>query len=288
MAYLLGCFEVVVNNKSTRYAALIQSLKHQIRLYLMTDIEHRNRLGPTIDSGPLATRELSIKHLMVACQLLILMLVLTALGVPEPSWTQAVSENAPARAAPSPNEQCYDREEAQTISQTDGRVTRDGCVLTFHGSMKEVTLTSSPCDCDAVVMYRYLHVIPEIQFDVVEISYWEGNGYMIISPIGSQRQIIGPPVLSPDQHRLLATSIDLRSGYNPNGLEIFNVERGYSFVELSLRTDQWGPTDAVWIDADTIEFTQILLDDKGLNEYTREGARLRRTLSGWSFEPAEP
>ena len=228
-----------------------------------------------------------MKHLMAECQLLILVLALTALGLSEPARAQAGSDNI-AGAAPLLDDQCDNSGEAQAIAETGGRVTRDGCVLKFHGSSNEVVLTSRPCNCDAAVMYRYLHVIPEIQFDVVEISYWEGNGYMIISPIGSQRQIIGPPALSPDQHRLLATSIDLRSGYNPNGLEIFNVERGYSFVELSLRTDQWGPTDAVWIDADTIEFRQIFLDDKGLNEYTREGARLRRTISGWSFEPAEP
>ncbi len=42
MAYLLGCFEVGVNNKSTRYAALIQSLKHQIRLYLILAIDYTN------------------------------------------------------------------------------------------------------------------------------------------------------------------------------------------------------------------------------------------------------
>ena len=228
-----------------------------------------------------------MKHLMAECQLLILVLALTALGFPEPARAQAGSDNL-AGAAPLLDDQCDNSEEARSIAETGGRVTRDGCALKFHGSNNEVVLTSRPCNCDAVVMYRYLHAIPEIQFDIVEISYWEGNGYMIISPIGTQRQIIGPPVLSPDQRRLLATSIDLHAGYNPNGLEIFNVERGYSIVELSLRTDQWGPTDAAWIDADTIEFTQVFTDDQGLKEFQREGARLVRTLSGWSFEPAEP
>jgi hypothetical protein len=59
------------------------------------------------------------------------------------------------------------------------------------------------------------------------------------------------------------------------------LEDRFARLELSIRSDEWGPSDAAWINTVTIAFTQNFepFGDR------KETARLRLTPSGWSFEP---
>jgi hypothetical protein len=177
--------------------------------------------------------------------------------------------------------------EALAISKANGQVSREGCVLRIRTAGDDRKLTDEPDELrDTFVRYEYEGILPGTEFHVVVAQLYESRAFEFVGPKGGAR-LIGPPKLSTDRRRVLATSRDLTVRYVPNAVEIWNIERGYPTLELSLRSDEWGPDDAMWIDANTIQFSQSFLDETGVNEYTRKGARLRHTASGWSFEPAK-
>jgi hypothetical protein len=119
-------------------------------------------------------------------------------------------------------------------------------------------------------------------YDLVEVRYYERREYLVIDGTGlRKRYLVGEPVVSPDRQRVVATSLDLVAGIRPNGLEIWRLEDRFVTLEFSSRSEEWGPSDAAWVDAATIVFTQSF---KPFGE-RKETARLRLTSSGWSFEP---
>jgi len=175
-----------------------------------------------------------------------------------------------------------DAAEARTLDETGGRVVREGCTLRFRTPGGEHALTSNLSEDAEHLGYVYRGVLPH-EYDLVEVRYYERRQYLIIDRTGRhQRHLVGEPVVSPDQRRVVATSLDLVAGIRPNALEIWRLEDQFApQLELSIRSDDWGPSDATWIDAATIAFTQSFepFGDR------KETARLRFTPSGWLFEP---
>jgi hypothetical protein len=121
------------------------------------------------------------------------------------------------------------------------------------------------------------------EYDLVEVRHYERLQYLIIDRTGLHRRyLVGKPLVSPDQRRVVATSLDLVAAIHPNALEIWQLEDQVGpWLEISISSDEWGPSDAIWVDAATIEFTQNF---KPFGD-RKETARLRFTPSGWLFEP---
>lgn len=174
-----------------------------------------------------------------------------------------------------------DAAEALALDETGGRVIREDCTLTFRTPGGEHALTSNLSEDAEHLAYIYRGGLPH-GFDLVEVRYYERREYLIIDRTGLQKQhLVGEPVLSPDRERVVATSLDLVAGIRPNALEIWRLEDRFARLEVSIRSNEWGPSDATWIDATTIAFTQNF----GPFGDRRETARMRLTPSGWSFEP---
>jgi hypothetical protein len=196
-------------------------------------------------------------------------------------------------AQPLQREQCQgigdatpDPDEARAIAVSGNRVARDGCVLRVRTNTGEQTFNDDLREGGHYVRYLYQGRLPRTDFDIVRVQFYEGSAYQLIGPRGWSR-LVGAPVLSPDGRRVIAASRDLYASYNPNAVEIWNIERGLPVLELSVRTDRWGPGEVTWIDADTIGLVLISLDDQN-QERLIGGARMRRTSAGWSFDPAQP
>lgn len=175
-----------------------------------------------------------------------------------------------------------DAEEARALDATGGRVVRDGCTLRFRTPRGEHTLTSNLTENAEHVGYLYRGALPH-DYDLVEIRHYERREYLLIDKTGLHRTyLVGEPVVSPDRRRVVATSFDLVAGIHPNELQIWRLEDQFSaWLEISIGSDEWGPSGAIWIDTTTIEFTQNF---KPFGD-RKETARLRLTSSGWLFEP---
>jgi hypothetical protein len=60
---------------------------------------------------------------------------------------------------------------------------------------------------------------------VIWILFYEGNGIKLVHHIsGLGANVIGYPASSPDSRYFAALSMDLSASYNPNGIEICQLE----------------------------------------------------------------
>jgi hypothetical protein len=175
--------------------------------------------------------------------------------------------------------------EATAIQRANGKASRDGCTLIVRAGDNEARLIDDLREGGSYVRYEYRSVLPDTEFHVVAIFFYEGTAFEIVGPRGKAR-LAGAPVVSPDHRRVLSVSKDLYAGFNPNAVEIWNIEKGFPRLELSLRSDEWGPDNARWVNAQTVEFGQTSLNEKDL-EQERKGAHLHYSEGGWSFTPAD-
>ncbi|HEX5831154.1 MAG TPA: hypothetical protein VFY16_09245 [Gemmatimonadaceae bacterium] len=209
----------------------------------------------------------------------------------------ACAGQAPARRAAIENHHvpaCADSEvvaradsaEPAALTGTGGRVVRTGCVLLVRtASGRAVALTDDYTEGDRFVQHVYRGSLPPRQLDVVEVARYEGGGYLVLDRNGAQTWIARAPVASPDGRRFVALSFDLEAGYQPNVIEVWRVEDGSPRLEIAVRSDDWGPSDARWRDNATITFVQNFprYTDEGYG-YDRRPVRLVRRARGWMLE----
>jgi hypothetical protein len=199
------------------------------------------------------------------------------------SWGQSIDTEAPPATTCTETLRARhsDAAEARALDETGGRVVRENCTLRFRTSDGDHVLASNLSEDAEHLGYIYRGVLPH-GYDLVEVRHYERREYLVVDRMGLQkRYVVGEPGLSPDRERVVATSLDLVAGIRPNALEIWRLEDRFARLELSIRSDEWGPSDAAWVDAATIAFTQNF---KPFGD-RKETARLRLTPSGWSFEP---
>jgi hypothetical protein len=118
-----------------------------------------------------------------------------------------------------------------------------------------VTFLDAGKDADSV-FYCLREYLPEVGYFVLHRQYYEGNSYVLVDDRqGSQFDVNGLPVVSPDLRRMVMTSFDLEAGYLPNMLLILRRDDAGLQTEASFSPQDWGPSDAVWVDGETIRFT---------------------------------
>lgn len=186
-------------------------------------------------------------------------------------------------------EACVLRTERERIAAAGGTVRREGGRLVFRGSDGgTLSLEDDATEGERFVRYRYAGLFPEIGQHLVHMGFYEGGGWLLVNAATTdQTHVVGPPVASPDRSRFVATSVDLGAGYDPNGIQVWSLAGGFPRLEWGVDGGSgWGASDAVWIDAQTVEFTRHV-NTTGDPERTRRiRTRLRLEEDGITLRPA--
>jgi hypothetical protein len=134
---------------------------------------------------------------------------------------------------------------------------RDDRLLIRLGRGDTLMLTNSPDSAGvAGASYSYVAHLRAVAHHLVEIQYYEGRAFLLISDRSGRRTVIsGYPVISPDSSRIVTASVDLEAGYDPTEIAIWRVSADSLLPEWRLdpRTlaagpeSAWGPADAEWI-----------------------------------------
>ena len=135
--------------------------------------------------------------------------------------------------------------------------------------------------------YLSLYGILPSGLDLVEIGYYEGGGFLAIDQHGGSTLIAGEPLVSPDSQRFATLSLDLEAEYQPNVNEIWRLRAGTLRLELAVRSDEWGPSEARWRDSATVEFLQNF-PTADVGTYRQQRARLVLDHDGWSLQHIPP
>jgi hypothetical protein len=138
--------------------------------------------------------------------------------------------------------------EAQAIAAAQGRVKRNGAVLTV-GKLRMKTKTVEGLSDDEEE-YEYLGGFARSGVEVVFVMRYEDMVWRLIDPRGGQTiDMGGPPLASPDGKAIAAIGDD--SLINEfNGVDIVDYRNG-KFESQSVEADY--PCDPVWLDADTLQ-----------------------------------
>ena len=101
-----------------------------------------------------------------------------------------------------------DPDEIRAIAASNGRVT--GMVACCGSAHQPVNAHYRDVlqEGGSYVRYEYQGILPQTEFHIVRVQYYEGNAYEIVGPKGQSR-LVGLPVLSPDRRRVFASSLDL-------------------------------------------------------------------------------
>ncbi len=138
----------------------------------------------------------------------------------------------------------------------------DNLILTIENNA-DVIFIDKEFD-DGVIRYSFRDYIKEINSYIVHIQYFEGNAYCLINKNSGETIIIpGLLKISPDKSRLVSYNVDLVAEYTVNGFVIYRLTNT-SFIkefELIIEIDEWGPSNAEWIDNNQIEFEKTVLND---------------------------
>jgi hypothetical protein len=216
-----------------------------------------------------------------------ILLVLAAACTP---GARAPAGPAPASAEPDPYAACWNRPETEAcvtategrlLASAGGRVRRAADRLLFEGTGGgSLALQDDRSEGDRTVLHRYAGWLPEIGQHLVQTSFYEGGGWLLVDGAStSQTHVIGPPVAAPDRTRFVATSVDLVAGYGPNGIQVWSMAQGFPRLEWGVDGgDAWGASDAVWTGPRTVEFTRHV-NATGDPDRTRR-VRTRLTVGG--------
>lgn len=145
---------------------------------------------------------------------------------------------------------------------------------------------------------------------LVYVGIYNGEGrelHLVSLDTGYQIEILGWPLLSPDHEHILVHSEAVESSYHPNQLGIYKVGRQVSLgiylnLEYMVNGDtasptHWGPSEPVWIDNQTVEFTRIWIDEHSKKVLVRGAwetyphkqlARLKLNRFGWHSDCSKP
>lgn len=145
----------------------------------------------------------------------------------------------------------------------------------------------------AAVAFLYRGFMPHRNLHLLEVRYYEGSAFLLVSArSGAQQYIPGPPLFSPDGQRFISLSMDLVANYNPNKIQVWRVAPEQPRLEWELDLDQeltspaWGPSNAEWADHSTVEFLKNELTPE--LEYRPTRMRLHLGADGWSLQQSAP
>jgi hypothetical protein len=131
---------------------------------------------------------------------------------------------------------------------------------------------------------RYAGYLQGIHSHVVHQYQYEGEGIYVVvdDSTGASTIVHGMPVISPDAKRFAITSMEGMEGGNPGVIEVWRMvgrkpEKEFSY---EIENQAWEPSDAVWRDSVTIDFTKNSGNDPS-KPYIKTPGRLARIGTTW-------
>ena len=140
--------------------------------------------------------------------------------------------------------------------------TRTNDVLTVQTAKKQLKWVDDYSDSyQKFIVYSYLGFNPKLRVHVIHLNYYEGDAYMVIDHrTGQLAYPSGFPVWSPDGTHFLSVSQDMFASFNPNNVEIWELNSG-KFVRLFNLEPEWGPGVGKWIAPHTIQVEKFCYED---------------------------
>jgi hypothetical protein len=206
---------------------------------------------------------------------------------PHISFAQSDHEDSVAiwRLCASPGNPCGTaKREAAQIKLFSQKVIRekDQLKLTLESGSKLV-LTNADLSSERRRIYRFITFFPQTGYFLVHVSSWEGFGYrMIHGSTGKITPVVGIPAISPDLKRFVATSLDLEAGYKPNRIQIYRFGTGGLEREWHKDFAGSGPSNASWVDPETIFYFENTSPDGG-QTYKKKDRILKLGSDGWEL-----
>lgn len=131
----------------------------------------------------------------------------------------------------------------------------------------------------STIKYSFRDYLPDIGYFLVHRQFYEGIDYLMIDERNGRRFALQElPVVSLDRQRLVTASNGIIGGYSPNSVQIWRVTRSGLVLEQTIRPRGWGPSDAKWIDNQTIDLTKTFPAANESGSTSTEHVRL--VLSG--------
>ena len=126
-------------------------------------------------------------------------------------------------------------------------------LLLSNGRTHTVKDTGKPDDSSAI-LFSFRDHLEGIGYFLLHRQEYEGAGYVLIHARSGKRFPLQElPVISPDRLRIVTASAGLSGAYSANAVQIWRVRPDGLRLEFELRPEGWEPSDAVWLDAQTIQ-----------------------------------
>jgi hypothetical protein len=138
------------------------------------------------------------------------------------------------------------------------RVRRNGGILEIKPSAAPAKVFKNiDSDSDDFRSYQLTKYFPEIDYGLLETTYYEGGTYELIDmKTGKLSNIGGDALPSPDQQRIAVAHADIEAGYAPNVLSVYLVTPNGLIKEFDMRPTEWGAEDIKWDSSTSISFNR--------------------------------
>jgi len=139
---------------------------------------------------------------------------------------------------------------------------KDSCFYIKHGSFKDTLCDNLNDDfSDEYIDYHFLGHWDSLKYAIFESGIYEELIYFIYNiENGNKTFLWNIPVLSPDKKFVLTSSFDLVAGFQPNGIQMFEIIEKKIEKEFEIEFELWGPDSCYWINENEVVFKRIILD----------------------------
>ncbi len=173
----------------------------------------------------------------------------------------------------------FEYPEDEVIDNSEN-VSHEDSLLTFsltNGEKVELKDVYQPFQAN-VLIFHYLKSYNVISYWLYEVFYYEGAGMFLLNKDNGEKiNVWGVPTFSPDKSHFVTNSIDVVAGYQPNGIQLFEVNAGKATLVWKFEvSEEWGPENVRWIDNETIAIQKSSVDYESEDmSYTSEYVKMK-------------
>jgi hypothetical protein len=140
-------------------------------------------------------------------------------------------------------------------------------ILTLRNNHK-IVLSDTSIGDDYFENFIFIGHVEILPYFLIERAYNEHGDFLLVhDSTGVQYDIYAKPVISPDHKRIVIASLEGELvNYPPNSITIYIVEPDSLKLEWSITPEDWGASDATWIDNTTIRILKDRVGDYGDEE----------------------
>ena len=167
----------------------------------------------------------------------------------------------------------YDPQEATKLRSIDRRVTRQRTKLIIK-TRQQLVVFRDICDKSQEMSTTYTleSYFPEIDYFLVRQSAYEEGDYTLVNgKTGAQTVLFTQPVFSPDRQHFASMTIDEMNGNT--SVYIYRIDPTGVKVEYQDNDKKWRPTNPIWRNNTTIEFTNNPRSGKPVKVVLRRSGR---------------